>query len=223
MISRTCVVVPSYNAAETIVPLIRHARQLGLDVVVVNDGSTDQTARLAMEAGATVISHLHNRGKGLALRTGFAFALHSSYERIVTLDSDGQHDPSEIPRLLAALEGEAVGVAVGHRLAYPGTMPWLRRATNRMMSLIVSRLSRQPIPDSQCGFRAIRRQVLEHVALSACHFDLETELVLAASRAGWSIASVPVRSIYNHHRSYIHPVTDGFRFLRLIGHYLRPR
>lgn len=217
MASQACAVIPGYNAAQTIAPLVHQVRRLGLDVVVVNDGSTDQTARLAMEAGATVISHVHNRGKGLALRTGFGFALQGAYATIVTLDGDGQHDPSEIPNLLAALDGKAVGIVVGHRLAYPGTMPRIRRLTNQAMSLVVSWLARQSIPDSQCGFRAIRRTVLEGIGLSACRFELETELLLAATRSGWSIASVPVRSIYHAHRSYIHPILDGIRFIGLIG------
>lgn len=241
--SQACVVIPGYNAAQTIAPLVHQVRQLGLDVVVVNDGSTDQTARLAMEAGATVISHLHNRGKGLALRTGFAFALQGAYASIVTLDGDGQHDPSEIPTLLAALDGASVepsgpsqdstsgrrperprlwqgsrgiGVVVGHRLASPETMPPIRRITNQLMSLVVSWLTRQSIPDSQCGFRAIRRTMLEGIGLSARRFELETELLLAAARGGWSIASIPVRSIYHAHRSYIHPLLDGVRFVRVI-------
>jgi hypothetical protein len=84
------------------------------------------------------------------------------------------------------------------------------------MSLVVSWLARQSIPDSQCGFRAIRRTVLESIGLSACRFELETELLLAAARGGWAIASIPVRSIYHAHRSHIHPLLDGVRFVWLI-------
>ncbi|MBI4354012.1 MAG: glycosyltransferase family 2 protein [Candidatus Omnitrophica bacterium] len=213
---QSCVVIPSYNAEATIAPLVRQARGLGLDVVVINDGSTDQTARLAIDAGATVISHLHNRGKGAALRTGFAFAVHGGYDPIITLDSDGQHDPSEIPAFLSALHHSDAGMVVGHRLGRPETMPRIRRWTNGVMSAIVSALARQAIPDSQCGFRVIRRALLQAVRLSACRFELETELILKARRARWSVASLPVRSIYHHHHSHIHPLVDGWRFLRLI-------
>lgn len=218
--ARSCAVIPSYNASTTIGPLVRQAKQLGLEVVVVNDGSTDHTARIAIESGATVVSHLHNQGKGAALRTGFALALQSDYDPIVTLDSDGQHDPSEIPKFLTALQTSDVGIVVGHRLAHPDTMPGVRWWTNRAMSAVISSLARQSIPDSQCGFRAIRRRVLETVRLSACHFELETELLLAARQAGWSIASVPVRSIYDHHQSHIHPLIDGWRFVRVVVRYL---
>lgn len=220
---RACVVIPGYNTAQTIGPLVRGVIRLGLDVVVVNDGSTDGTAQAATEAGALVISHLRNGGKGLALRSGFVFAVASGYDAVVTLDSDGQHDPAEIPKLLEAIERSDAGVVVGHRLAEPGAMPPSRRWTNRIMSLIVSGIARQPIPDSQCGFRAIRRQVLQAVVLSSRRFELETELLLAAATGGWPIASIPIRSIYDYQSSHIRPFRDGLRFLRLIVRYLLAR
>ena len=101
---RACVIIPGYNAAATLGPLIHRIRAMGLDVVMVNDGSIDQTAKTATEAGARVISHVHNQGKGTALRTGFAYALQAGYDMIVTMDSDGQHDPNDIPRLLEAAQ-----------------------------------------------------------------------------------------------------------------------
>ena len=216
MNGKSCVVIPAYNAAKTIGPLIRQVKQLGLDTIVVNDGSLDETARVASEAGAFVMSHLRNRGKGLALRTGFDFALKSGYERIVTMDSDGQHDPSEIPRLMSAGEGPGVAIVIGHRVVDKAQMPAVRRITNRVMSWIVSKLTGQQIPDSQCGFRVIRRDVLQTVKLSTTHYDLETELLLAAACHGLTIVSVAVRTIYHEHPSHIHPLWDGARFIRLI-------
>jgi len=218
------VVIPAYNAAKTIRPLIRHVKQLALDPVVVNDGSTDDTVQVATEAGALVISHLQNQGKGAALRTGFAFALQAGYDAVVTMDSDGQHDPQEIPYLLDVASLPQAAVVVGHRLVDGWCMPCLRRWTNRLMSLIVSRLARQRIPDSQCGFRVIRRQVLSAIQLSTSRFDLETELLLAATRRGWRVISVPIRTIYPHHTSSIHPVWDGLRFVHVVlRHLLHPR
>ena len=217
---RSCVVIPSYNAAKTVGPLVRQIQRLGLNAVVVNDGSTDQTARLATEAGALVISHLSNRGKGSALRTGFAFALQNGYDTVVTMDSDGQHDPEEIPRLLEASEQPQAAIVIGHRLLDHAHMPRIRRWTNRVMSSVVSWLTRQRIPDSQCGFRVIRRPVLATLRLSGCHFDLETELLLAAARRGWMITSVPIRTIYQNHASYIHPIMDGLRFMSVVLKYL---
>lgn len=217
---RACTLIPAYNAAHTIGPLIRQIKQLGLEIVVINDGSTDATARIATEAGALVISHLRNQGKGSALRTGFAFALHAGYEAVVTLDSDGQHDPQEIPRLLDVAADPQAAIVVGHRLVDGRQMPIARRWTNRVMSAIVSSLTRQQIPDSQCGFRVVRREVLASVRLSSRHFDLETELLLAATTRGWRITSVPIRAIYANHASHIDPLVDGARFLRVVLRHL---
>jgi glycosyltransferase involved in cell wall biosynthesis len=167
------------------------------------------------------MSHVSNRGKGVALRTGFHYAVQSGFDYILTMDSDGQHDPEEIPKLLAAAEHAAI--VIGHRQD-GDRMPAARRLTNQLMSAIVSRLIRQRIPDSQCGFRAFRAHVLKEIPLSTAHFDLETEVLLAASRRGWTITSVPVRTIYQSHGSHIHPLFDGLRFIRLIvWHVLNPR
>lgn len=220
---RACVVIPAYNAAKTLGPLMRQIRQMGLDAVVVDDGSTDETARIASDAGTLVISHLGNQGKGTAIRTGFAFALQAGYDAVVTLDSDGQHDPGDIPRLLEAVSHSRAALVVGNRLRDDAAMPRVRRWTNRLMSWIVSAVSRQRIPDSQCGFRAIRREALSTLQLSCRRFDVESEVLLDAARRGWTIASVPVRTIYNGHASHIRPVQDGVRFVRLIARYLWPR
>lgn len=220
MTLRACVVIPAYNAAKTLGPLIRHIKQFGLDPIVVNDGSTDETAQIAMALGALVINHLDNQGKGSTLRTGFAFALQAGYEAVVTMDGDGQHDPAEIPCLLEAVSRPHAAVVVGHRTVDHASMPRARRWTNQLMSWVVSRVARQHIPDSQCGFRVIRREVLAAVRLSSRRFDIETELLLAAVRGGWTVTSVPIRAIYQHHTSYIRPMADGLRFCGLILRYL---
>ncbi|MBI2885059.1 MAG: glycosyltransferase family 2 protein [Candidatus Omnitrophica bacterium] len=215
----TCVLLPAYNAAKTIGPLVQQIKQLGYDAIVVDDGSTDDTAKLSTQAGAFVMSHVTNRGKGCALRTGIAFALRSSYTMIVTLDSDGQHDPADIPRLVAAAGGAPPAIAIGHR-QFTREMPRNRRWTNRLMSGVISWLTRQRIPDSQCGFRAIPRELLTRLPLSSCRFELETELLLVAARRRIALVSVPIRTIYDQHTSHIHPLLDGWRFLCLIFRHL---
>ena len=213
---RCCAIIPAYNTAGTIAPLVMQIRQLSVDTIVVNDGSTDQTARVAADAGALVINLLTNQGKGLALRTGFTFARQANYDAIVTLDSDGQHDPAEIPRLLAASHQAGADIVIGQRCVQGSVMPLVRQWTNHVMSTMISWLAKQPIPDSQCGFRVIQRRVLDGLSLSSRRFDLESEFLLTATRLGWTVTSVPIRTIYQNHRSHIRPLTDGLRFLWLV-------
>ena len=214
---RYCVVMPAFNAGESVEALARRTKELGFDVVVVNDGSTDKTAERASKAGAVVISHLRNRGKGRALQTGFEYARRMGYDGVVTLDSDGQHDPEEITRLIRAGEVQHAGIVLGNRMESGGDMPRIRWKTNRLMSSVVSAVTRQQIPDSQSGFRMIRKEVLDAIPVKAQHFEVETELLLKASAKKWKIVSVPIRTIYGkEHHSYIKPVRDGLRFIALI-------
>ncbi len=213
-------IIPAFNAAETIGPLVRGIRRQGLPAVVVDDGSKDATAALASGEGALVISHLRNQGKGQALRTGFAYAVRAHYEGVITMDGDGQHDPSEITQLVRIGELQHAAIVLGNRMADGAAMPIARRWTNALMSGIVSAVIRQRIPDSQCGFRLIRKEVLEGLRLRSKRFEIETEVLLAASARRWKIISVPVQSIYRTHRSHIHPVREGARFAGLILRHL---
>ena len=221
MQGRYCAVIPAFDAEATIGEVVRLVKAQGLSVVVIDDGSRDQTASVASRHGALVISHLRNQGKGCALRTGFTYALRERYDGVVTLDGDGQHDPTEIPQLIHASEHQHAGLVLGDRMANGPAMPRLRRWTNALMSAMVSSMVRQPIPDSQCGFRFIRKEVLETIPLRARRFDIETELVIRAAVRQWKIFSVPVRSIYHrHHRSHIRPLRDAARFFATVLRYL---
>jgi glycosyltransferase involved in cell wall biosynthesis len=217
---RYCVVIPAFQAEQTIGAIVERVKALGLDVVVVDDGSRDGTASAASAKGAVVISHLRNRGKGQALRSGFDYARRQRYDGVVTMDSDGQHDPAEILMLIRAGEVQHAGMVLGNRMADGAVMPAVRRRTNRLMSAIVSAVAKQPIPDTQCGFRVIRRELLDSVPLRTAHYEVETELLLAAAARRWKIVSVPVRAIYDNHRSHIRPFTDGVRFIALLARHL---
>ncbi len=213
---RYCVVMPAFNTAETVGKLVEQVKQLGLDAIVVDDGSQDKTAEAASKNGAVVISHLVNRGKGLALRSGFDYAKRQGYDGIITMDSDGQHDPAEIDRLIQAGELQHAGLVLGNRMADEARMPFIRRRTNRFMSWLISSLIRQPVPDSQCGLRMIRREVLEQVPLHSEKYEIESELLLSAGFRHWKIISVPIQTIYNGGQSHIHPLRDSLRFFGLV-------
>ena len=220
---RYCVIIPVYNAAKTIAKVVEAVRQLGLDVLVVDDGSSDQTAIAASGAGALVVSFLKNQGKGAALRAGFTHALRERYDAVITMDGDGQHDPAEIPKLVESASAHQASVVIGNRMADVVCMPAVRAWTNGLMSTIVSGMTRQRIPDSQCGFRFIRSEVLAGLALKAKRYEIETELLFSASATRCKIVSVPIRTIYANEGSHIRPLRDTVRFLGLLTRHLFAR
>ena len=218
---RTLVVVPSKDLEATVGGVVEAvlALGLGLDVLVVDDGSADETSRAAREAGALVVRHEENLGKGAALRTGFEYAIANDYEAVITMDGDGQHDPKAIPEFLEAIERCGADIVVGSRMHAVGDMPRLRIWTNRTTSRIVSLLARQPIPDSQSGFRIIRTRLLRAISKSlvTTRYDTESEMLIRAGRRGFRIAAMAIRSIYRGTVSHINPLVDTLRFVRLVG------
>lgn len=211
-------VIPAYRAEKTIGLLVRQVVIQGLPTIVVDDASNDETARKAEEAGALVIRRTKNGGKGTALRQGLEEALRRDYGWFLTMDADGQHVPAEIGCFLEAAARGNEDLILGNRMGKPMRMPIERRLTNRFMSWLLSRVAGQKIPDSQCGFRLISRQVLERVRLISERFEIESELVVKSIWKGFSVASIPVSSIYRREISFIRPLKDTVRFIRfLIG------
>ena len=213
---KICVVIPAYQAQATIRPLVQEICRQGLSVIVIDDASTDETSAQARLPGVEIIRRSVNGGKGAALRDGLKKGLEESYEWILTMDADGQHVPSEIPRFLERAEEGGADIVIGNRMANPTGMPWDRRLTNRFMSWILSRMAGQHIPDTQCGFRLISREVLKTIPLNSDHFEIESELVVKAAKSGFKIASVPISSIYLGKTSFIRPIRDTIRFLRFL-------
>ena len=217
--------IPAYNEAARIGEVVAQTRSHVNEIVVIDDGSTDNTAAFAERAGAKVVRHELNRGKGAAIATGLDYFGRSDAEFGVFLDADGQHDPGEIPKFIEAARNMNADVVVGTRMTETRDMPLVRRLTNRFTSWVTSRMARQTIPDSQCGFRLIRRSVLPHLELSSSHFEIETEVLIQAARAGHRIVSVPIRTIYGNaaRASHIHPLRDTIRFFRLVAKYRKTK
>jgi len=211
-----CVLVPAFNVASAIAPLVRAVRSAGLPVCVVDDGSSDGSGALAAEAGAHVITHVLNQGKGRSLIDGFRYLIDQGYEAVITLDGDGQHDPADLPRFLQAAELGRADLVVGNRMGETARMPLVRRLTNRLMSALLSNLCGVRIPDSQCGYRLIRCRWLHRIELSSSGYDMESEMLMRAAWSRAAITSVPIRTIYQHQTSHIRPVRDTIRFVRLL-------
>ena len=220
MSEQVIALIPAFNETTHIADVVTRTRQQVHEVVVIDDGSSDDTAAVAGQAGATVLRHAENKGKGGAILTGLEFFRQSGAEYAIFLDADGQHDPAEIPQFLEAARTTGVGMVVGTRMQHTHDMPWLRRFANWFTSYITSRIAQQRVPDSQCGYRLIRRTVLGDFQLSTAHFETETEMLIQTGRAGHKIVSVPIRTIYEHGRhSHIRPGRDTVRFFKLIRKY----
>ena len=220
MVERVIALIPAYNEAARVGAVVARARAEVNEVVVVDDGSNDETTATAREAGATVLRHEKNRGKGAAIATALEHFGRSDAEMAVLLDADGQHEPAEIRKLVQAAETEGAALVVGSRMGDVREMPKVRLWTNQFTSWVASKLARQRIPDSQCGFRLLRRVVLKDLKLSTARFETETEMLIQAGRAGHRIASVPIQTIYEDGRaSRIRPFRDTVRFAVLVVRY----
>jgi len=221
MIDRTNVaaLIPCYFEERTIRDVAGRARAQLDTVLVVDDGSTDRTADEAKAAGAEVIRHEVNQGKGAAIKTGLReLGARDRIEFILILDGDGQHLPEEIPRFLAEANRTGAGMLVGNRMSDAATMPLVRKLTNRFMSAQISRVCGQAIPDTQCGFRMLRRNLASaFCAAPSSRFDYETEMLAIATRQGCRIGAVPVSTVYGDEKSKIHPVRDTVRFFKLLS------
>jgi glycosyltransferase involved in cell wall biosynthesis len=214
--AKLSILIPAYNEERRIAEVVRGVKRFVFRVLVVDDGSTDRTESLARSAGAEVIRQPVNRGKGSSLRLGFDKLLEEGSEAVIVLDGDGQHDPEEIPDFIRWAQESGAGIVIGNRMADAAGMPLLRYYTNRTMSRILSWLCHQEIPDSQCGYRLVRKPVIEQLLFTTGNYDTESEMLIQASRLGFSLASVPIRTIYSGQESRIHPGRDTLRFLRLV-------
>lgn len=189
---RVMALIPALNAARTIEPVVGKAFPEVERVVVVDDGSTDGTRGVAERAGATVLRHDVNRGKGGALKTGFAYAVENGYEGVITLDADGQHLPHEIPKFLTARRETNADLIIGGRAHLFGEMLPRRRFANRMSAAMISWGARTKVPDSQSGFRYYSTHLLREIRLRTDGFDLESEVIIRAGVRGLKIITIPI-------------------------------
>lgn len=213
--SRQCVVIiPCFNEAAGIAEVVTRVRLHLPPAIVVDDGSTDDTAPRAAAAGAEVLRHPANLGKGAALRTGFEHARVLGFAWALTLDGDGQHSPEDIPAFFACAEKTGADLVIGDRFGTSEMMPKLRRSVNRWMTKRLSDLCGRPLADSQCGFRLVRLAKWAELVLRTDHFEVESELLVEFVRAGYKLEFVPVQTLYHAGSSKIDPVVDSWRWLR---------
>lgn len=218
--------IPAHNESPRIAAVVEGAAR-HLPVLVVDDGSADDTAAVAEAAGARVLRQPENLGKGEALKAGFRRALAEGAAAVVTLDADGQHDPAEIPAFLAARdratrEGGAVELVIGAREF--GAMPPSRRLANTLGKQVLRWATGREIRDNQSGYRLVGRRLMEAMLASEePGFGFEVVMIVECVRRGWAIEWVPIRTIYGAQKSHIHPVTHLALFLKLAWRIRRAR
>jgi glycosyltransferase involved in cell wall biosynthesis len=207
--------IPGYNEGPRIAEVVRGAAAF-LPVLVIDDGSGDDTAAQARAAGATVIEQRPNQGKGAALRAGFRRALADGADAVLTLDADGQHDPAEIPTFLSAWAADPrPNLVIGRRNFR--AMPPIRRLSNVLGGWAISWAVGRPIPDNQSGYRLVGRRIMEATLVSDEHgFEFEVEMITSCIRLGGTIAWVPIRTIYAGEPSHIRPLAHLRSFVRIV-------
>jgi glycosyltransferase involved in cell wall biosynthesis len=210
-LQKIAALIPAHNARDTIGAVVAGTKRHIPYVLVVDDGSGDDTGKEASRAGATVIRHVNNRGKGEALKTGFRFLVGRGFDAVLTLDADAQHSPDDIPALVSRFTSADDGIVIGTRMADRDKIPRYRLIPNLVGNFFLSRASGQPIADSQCGMRIYSARVLDWVDVTSSRFDAEAELLIKAGRLGFTFSFVPISTIYREGGvSHFVPVKDTY-------------
>lgn len=191
--------IPCFNEEATIASLVLKAKRYVNTVLVIDDGSTDETSFIAQEAGAKVLNHNKNKGKAAAIKTGFLYALEHGYEYVITLDGDGQHHPEEIPLLLNKMINGNVDIAIGIRYGSSTEMPWWRKIGKRVLDYATSFGNGGFLTDSQSGFRAFNTKALQKITprLRGNEFSIESEQLIRAYDYGLSVGNARISCRYN--------------------------
>lgn len=224
---RLILLIPAFNEARVIGGVIRSLpRQLEhiehIAIVVINDGSRDQTGQVANDAGATVLTHKMNRGVGVATATGLLAANRLDADIAVTMDADGQHDPKELPRMIAPILSGKADVVVGTRLVDPKGMPMIRQIGNKAMNAVLRLFWGIRTTDSQSGYRAYSRTALQRLHVSTGGFEVCTEILYIAKQDKLRVTEVPIKTIYTDYSKAKgqNPITALLTLFRFLGRVL---
>ena len=188
-----CVLIPAYNEEKNISKVLT-IKDIVKDIVVIDDGSTDNTIVEAEKHGSIILRNKLNQGKGAALRKGFGYALEKDYQWIMTLDADGQHLKEDAVKVLEACN--RADIIIGARNFYDYNMPFLMRVTNKVLSFMISVAAGAKIHDTQSGLRLIKRDIFEKIFLQAKGYEIESELLIKAVKAGFTVYEVPIKTVY---------------------------
>ncbi|MBI4744159.1 MAG: glycosyltransferase family 2 protein [Actinobacteria bacterium] len=217
---RTIAIIPAYNAEKTIGRIIENTRKYVDEVAIINDGSKDNTLKVAQKHGATVYNHRRNMGLGFALRSGFREALKKNFDIIITLDADGQHDPEDIEKLINRLHENNVDVIIGSRLIdkkqWPN-FPKHRLIGNILLTNLTNLAAQKKITtDSQSGYRILKKEVLEKINLTGKTMEIASEIIYEVGKNGFKTDEVPIKATYDKEISNIKIFRDISRIIKLL-------
>ena len=197
--TKICVVIPAYNEATHIGAVIRGAKRFKEDVIVVIDGSTDETAEVSRQAGARVIVHAENCGAGAATMTGLSAARLLGFDVVITIDADGQHASADIPRLIEIAAAEKADLVVANRFGRKNNIPLIRRIANAAGNMVTFLVTGIYLPDTQCGFKLFGKRALGQIQLRMSGFEFCTEVIREAARYRWKISTMPTKVVYSEY------------------------
>jgi glycosyltransferase involved in cell wall biosynthesis len=215
------ILIPAYNASKTISAVIDKTdsiiRSLSqtYQILIVNDGSSDETIKTIENKNAIVITHDRNTGKGSALKTGFAFAAENNYTAVITLDADNQHDPTEITKFIREFFENDFDIIIGSRKRSVKSMSPARIFSNWCTSWLLSLRTGCRIPDSQSGYRLIKTDLLRKVNLITNRYETESELIIEAGRHTARFGFIPIQTIYAGETSHIRHLRDTWLFIKM--------
>jgi len=212
---RNAALICAYNEEKHIREVIERYFKYLKDVIVINDGSSDDTLDEVKKTNAKIISYKENKGKGYALKKGFDYAIKNKFDYLILLDGDGQHEPKEIPKFIREIN-KGYDLIIGCRRKRHSDMPYIRRATNFLSSLSLSIKLKHKIKDTQSGYRAINLNFLKNIKLKRNRYDLESEILIKIIRQKAKIKCITIKTIYRDETSTIHPIKDTLRFFRIL-------
>lgn len=195
---RVAAIIPAFNEEKRVGAVVSAAKPFVDTVVVVDDGSSDQTSEMAEQAGATVIRHIQNCGAGAATMTGLQSLRERGYDCVVTIDADGQHDARDIPRLLECIRSGA-DLAIANRFSSKSNIPTIRRIANGIGNILTFAVTGIYLPDTQCGFKAFGPKALREVDIKMSGFEFCTEIIREAATHKWKITSIPSKVVYSEY------------------------
>ncbi len=209
------VAMPAYNEGKYIGSIVLEARQYADEVIVVDDGSTDLTTKIAALAGATVIRHEGNKGKGAAIQRILAEANKRTADILVLIDADSQHNPEEIPSFIKAV-AEGFDLVIGSRKIQKNNIPPYRRVGQKVLLYLTRILSGTKLSDTESGFRAFSKKAISAIQLKESGFAIEAEMISEAIAKGLKVTEIPISAIYTKDGSTLNPVIHGFGVLNRI-------